>query len=191
MKIVLASGSPRRRELLSRLGLSDFLICPPEGGEALTDGLEPGQQVMRLSAGKAAEIAPLCSEDDLILAADTLVFVDGHALGKPRDREDAAAMLRALSGRSHEVYTGVTLRRGGRMESAFEKTTVFFRTLSETEIASYISSGEPMDKAGAYGAQEKGALLIERIEGDFYNVMGLPVCLVGRLFSTFGMDLLG
>ena len=137
---------------------------------------------------KAEEISAGAGPEDLIIAADTVVSIDGRVLGKPRDPEDAAAMLAALSGREHTVYTGVTVRRGGETVTEHEATAVRFRPLTEGEIADYVATGEPMDKAGAYGIQDYGALLVEGISGDYFNVVGLPVCRLGRILTRFGVD---
>ena len=133
----------------------------------------------------------MAAEEDIIIAADTMVFLDARRLGKPRSEEEAAEMLRSLSGREHQVCTGVTVRRGAFGLTAAERTDVRFRRLAEEEIRWYVSTGEPMDKAGAYGIQGKGALLVEGITGDYFNVMGLPVLLLSRMLRPFGIDLTG
>ena len=125
-----------------------------------------------------------------MIAADTIVALDGAVLGKPNDGLEAFRMLSALSGRRHQVYTGVTLLRGGERRTEHEVTTVTFRELTQDDITRYIATGEPMDKAGAYGIQGYGALLVERIEGDYFNVMGLPVCRLGRMLAGMGTDCL-
>ena len=145
---------------------------------------------MALSAAKAREVAGCCDPEDLVIGADTIVWVDGRPFGKPHDTEEAAAMLRRLSGDVHEVFTGVSLLRDGRCVSRCERSLVRFRPLDEEEIARYVADGEPMDKAGAYGAQGKGALFVERIEGDFFNVMGLPLCLLGKMLKEQGVNIL-
>ena len=189
MQIILASQSPRRRELLTQMGLSDFIIRPAQGEEIIDPALSPNELVKTLSAQKAAEVAQTAPEA-LIIAADTVVTADGRVLGKPRDEEDAVAMLRFLSGRTHTVYTGVTVCRGANSLSHAEATQVRFRPLSDEEIAAYVATGEPMDKAGAYGIQGIGALLVEGIEGDYFNVVGLPVCRLGQMLREFGVDVL-
>lgn len=191
MRIILASRSPRRSELLERMGLTDFIVHPAEGEESADPSLPPGALVEALSRAKARQVAALYDPDDVIIAADTLVFAGGQAIGKPRDAQHAAEILRTLSGKTHMVYTGFTLRRGEREESAHEGTEVRFRTLSEAEIAAYIASGEPMDKAGAYGVQGLGGLLVEGVTGDYFNVVGLPVCKLGMRLRTFGVPVLG
>ena len=160
MAVILASQSPRRRELLERMGISDFLIRPAQGEERFDPSLTPAQLVESLSRQKAEEISAGAGPEDLVIAADTVVSVDGRVLGKPRDRRDAAEMLAALSGREHTVYTGVTVRRGGETVTEHEATAVRFRPLTRGEIEDYVSTGEPMDKAGAYGIQGYGCLLV-------------------------------
>lgn len=188
MNWILASGSPRRRELLEMLGVPDLTIRPAAGPERATPGAGPEQTVRELSLHKAQEVAQTCAPEDIIIAADTIVYLDGAILGKPRDHDDAVRMLTALSGREHIVYTGVAVLRGGELRQAAERTAVRFRTLTPEEIERYIATGEPMDKAGAYGVQSLGALLVERIDGDFYNVMGLPVEKLGQcLTKHFGV----
>lgn len=189
MELILASGSPRRRELLERIGLREFSVCPADIQEVVPEGAPPEKVVMALSAQKARWVADAHPEG-LILAADTVVSLDGDILGKPRDEADAREMLRRLSGRSHSVYTGLTLRRGAEQATEYEHTQVSFRTLSDGEIDAYIASGEPMDKAGAYGVQGLGALFVTGILGDYYNVMGLPLCRLGRMLKGFGVTVL-
>jgi septum formation protein len=188
MALVLASASPRRRELLAMLGL-EFAVVPAAGDEAGGGGA-PGELVTAIALGKARQVAAGRS-GDTVIAADTLVFLDGAPLGKPADERDAAQMLARLSGRAHEVYTGVAVLGGGRETAEFCRTRVRFRALDADEIARYIRTGEPMDKAGAYGAQGRGAVFIEGIEGDFFNVMGLPLCLLANLLKRdFGIHIL-
>lgn len=188
MNWILASGSPRRRELLEMLGVPDLTIRPATGPERATPGAGPEQTVRELSLHKAQEVAQTCAPEDIIIAADTIVYLDGAILGKPKDHDDAVRMLTALSGREHIVYTGVAVLRGGELRQAAEHTAVRFRALTPAEIERYIATGEPMDKAGAYGVQSLGALLVERIDGDFYNVMGLPVEKLGQcLTKHFGV----
>lgn len=190
MKIILASKSPRRKELLERMGIQDFETISPNVDESAFHGLPPEELVRRLSAEKAAAVAGKVGEDAIVIAADTVVALEGAVLGKPADELDAFKMLSALSGVRHQVYTGVTVCRGGEKQTAHEVTDVTFRELSEREIEDYISTGEPMDKAGAYGIQGYGALLIQGISGDYYNVMGLPVCRLSGMLSRFGVDCL-
>ena len=190
MNIILASASPRRRELLERVGITGFTVAVPNVDESVESGLSPAETVEQLSLRKARAAAENFGPDDLIIAADTVVVLDGAVLGKPRDENGAFAMLSALSGREHRVYTGVTVLRGGRAVTEHEATAVTFRELSPDEIQGYIATGEPMDKAGAYGIQGIGALLVSGIRGDYSNVMGLPVFRLGLILRDFGLDLL-
>ena len=177
MEYILASASPRRRELLPRvLGKAPFRVQPASGEEPDGTGLSPAETVQRIAAAKAEEVAALCGEDAVVIAADTLVYLDEKPLGKPRDAADAAEMLRTLSGRSNTVWSGIAVRRGETLLTAAEKTEVFFRPLEEEEIAAYVASGEPMDKAGAYGIQGGASVMISGISGDYYNAVGLPLC---------------
>lgn len=187
MRIVLASQSPRRHELLARMGL-EFTIRVPDLDESGFTAKTPGELVELLSREKAAAAAG--DGDELIIASDTVVVLDGAILGKPVSKEDAACMLGTLAGRTHEVYSGVTVRRGDKTVTEHEVTAVTFRSLSDQEIRRYIATGEPMDKAGAYGIQGCGALLVEGIRGDYFNVMGLPVNRLGRILVGFGVDCL-
>ena len=187
MKIILASQSPRRRELLERMGITDFKVIPAKGEEIATRTLTTDQLVEELSRRKCAEVAA-SHPRDLVIAADTLVAINNRVLGKPVSEEDAARMLAALSGRLHVVYTGITVRLGEKTATAHEMTSVRFRTLTQADIIRYIATGEPMDKAGAYGIQGYGSMLVESISGDYYNVMGLPVCRLARMLTRFGVD---
>ena len=186
MGLILASGSPRRRQLLEQIGLT-FVVRSSDVDESVSPGLTPAQVVESLSARKGEAVAAEAAPGDLVLSADTVVALDGAILGKPRDRAEAEAMLTALSGRTHQVYTGVTLLQDGRRLTEHEVTAVTFRPLSPGEIAAYVSTGEPMDKAGAYAIQGLGALLVERLEGDYFNVMGLPLCRLGEMLAQFGV----
>ena len=188
MGIVLASRSPRRRQLLEQMGLRDFRIVCSDADETASPGLTPPALVEALSARKAAAVQHAAAAGDLIIAADTVVALDGRVLGKPADGPDAFAMLSALSGRRHQVYTGLTVVCGAQRLTEHEVTAVTFRSLSSAEICAYSATGEPMDKAGAYGIQGRGALFVEGIEGDYYNVMGLPVCRLGRILARLGVD---
>ena len=188
MEFVLASGSPRRRQLLEQIGIRGFVVQPTDADESLPGGIGPAEAVELLSRRKGEAARALAGEEDLVLSADTVVALDGAILGKPHSREEAASMLAALSGRTHQVYTGVTLTRGEEILTEHEVTAVTFRPLTTVEIDAYVSSGEPMDKAGAYGIQGLGALLVERLEGDYFNVMGLPLCRLGRMLARFGLD---
>ncbi len=189
MKIILASGSPRRKQLLEMLGLS-FTVLPAQGEEHPPEHAEPDRLVMALASAKAREVAASADGDDLIIAADTIVWFDGRPFGKPRSPEHAAQMLRTLSGQTHEVYTGVCVLRGGRELCEAERSAVRFRPVSEEEIRRYVDSGEPMDKAGAYAAQGRGAVFVRGIEGDFFNVMGLPLCRLDAMLKQQGVEIL-
>ena len=189
-QIVLASGSPRRKELLERIGVTDFLVRVPEVEETFPEGLTPQEVVSHISREKAEAASRLCGPEDIIITADTMVFLDQARLGKPRDEAHALEMLTALQGRKHTVCTGVSVCQGDRRLTETESTDVFFRPASEAELRRYIATGEPMDKAGAYGVQGRGALLVERLEGDFFNVMGLPVLRLARMLEEFGISLL-
>ena len=186
----MASASPRRRELMQMLGIHNLVICPAKGEEHIPENAGPEEIVCTLSGEKAKEVWEHSPDDALVVAADTIVWHEGHALGKPHSEEEAAAMLRSLSGRSHEVYTGITLVDGTGSQSKAERSVVCFRELSDDEICRYNQSGEPMDKAGAYGAQGKGALFVRRIDGDVFNVMGLPLCRLDAMLKEQGVGLL-
>lgn len=186
MNLILASASPRRRELLAQMGLT-FQVRAADIDEHMDRSLPPGQLVETISAEKARAAAETAGPDSLILAADTVVAWNGRVLGKPEDEAQAAEMLALLSGRTHQVYTGFTLRRGEQIETRSQMTQVTFRPLTQAEIAAYVATGEPMDKAGAYGIQGLGSLLVESIQGDYFNVMGLPVCLLGQTLAHFGV----
>ncbi len=188
MEIILASQSPRRRELLERMGL-DFRVLAPHVDEHMPRAAEPAELVEALSRRKADAAAALAGPDPLIIAADTVVSLDGEILGKPGSPDAAAAMLSRLSGREHRVYTGVTVRRGDQSTTFHETAEVRFRPLTEREIAAYVATGEPLDKAGSYGYQGTGALMVEGITGDYYTVVGLPLCRLGQELKRFGVDL--
>ena len=173
MQWILASQSPRRRELFSLFHLP-FTVKVADVDETLSQTASAYAEVARLSRQKADAIAR--SSDDVVIAADTVVVCDGVILGKPKDEQEAVEMLTLLSGRDHEVMTGVTVLYGEKAETFTEVTQIHFRELSQQEIADYVATGEPMDKAGAYGIQGGGALFAEKMVGDYYNVMGLPVC---------------
>ncbi len=189
MKIVLASQSPRRRELLGRLGLN-FTIKTSQLDESAFTAPTPQDLVQCLSREKALSVAREEPPDTLVLGADTVVVLDGQTLGKPSGPEQARAMLRRLSGRTHEVCTGLTLCRGEEILTQAEHTLVTFRPLDEGEIAAYVRSGEPLDKAGAYGIQALGSLFVSGISGDYSNVVGLPLCRLGKMLKHFGVDCL-
>ena len=189
VRIILASQSPRRRELLGQMGFS-FTVRPAKGEELPHPELTPAQLVEELARQKALEVSAEAEADDVVVAADTVVAIDGKVLGKPHDKVHAAQMLSALSGREHTVYTGVAVKRGETLLVEHEATQVRFRPLTEREIDLYIQTGEPMDKAGSYGIQGYGALLVEGIRGDYFNVVGLPICRLGRMLAQVGEDAL-
>ena len=178
MQLILASASPRRKALLSLFGIP-FTVRAADIDETMDPGKPPFDEVARVSLSKA--LAVRREEGDIVIAADTIVVCQGKVLGKPHSEAEAASMLRLLSGRDHQVMTGCTILYGDRVETFTEVTSLHFRSLSEKEIQKYVQSGEPMDKAGAYGIQGGAALFCEKLEGDYYNVMGLPVC---RLYET-------
>ena len=181
--MILASASPRRRELLGLI-TDNFKIIPAKGEEDIPEGSAPEDAVRLLAKQKAEEIYSE-HRGEVIIAADTVVAIDGKILGKPRDEKNAAEMLGALSGRRHSVFTGVcVIFADGNREVFAEETAVDFYPLSEREIAEYIASGEPMDKAGAYGIQGRGALFVKGIVGDYYNVMGLPVSRLNAVLTS-------
>lgn len=181
--LILASTSPRRAELLTAAGIP-FRAVPIDVDESVLKLEPPGDHVRRLAREKANAGLAQCP-DGLVLAADTIVVAGGEVLGKPRDRDDAVRMLRLLSGREHEVLTGVALvsQQGAVVEVA--RTRVWVNPLSEREIADYVATGEPMDKAGAYGIQGLGSKFIDRVQGSYSNVVGLPVALVYRLLKGY------
>ena len=189
--IVLATASPRRQELLQRMGITEFDIRVPEAEETYPEGLSPRQIVEYISREKADAAVKLCGADEIVITADTMVFLDDARLGKPTDEADALRMLTALQGRHHTVCTGVTVRQGDHTVTESEETEVIFRPATQRELLAYIATGEPMDKAGAYGIQGKGSLLVEGIRGDFFNVMGLPLLRLSRMLEQFGITCLG
>ena len=189
-KIILASQSPRRRQLLEQMGLEDFTVLVPEADESYDAAASPQEIVSSICRKKAVAARELAGDGEaVIITADTMVFLDGLRLGKPRSEQEAYDMLRALSGRTHQVCTGVTVCRGDVLDTRCETTGVTFRALEEREILSYIRSGEPMDKAGAYGIQGKAGLFVSGIQGDYFNVMGLPIHLLGQMLAGFGVEL--
>ena len=188
MEIILASGSPRRKELLTAMGIRDFQVMVPDFDEASVGPFPPADLVRRLAVGKARAVADQVGDGPLIIAADTVVALEDMVLGKPHSTADAKDMLRRLSGVTHRVFTGITIHCCGRESTHYECTEVTFRHLTDEEIDCYVRTGEPMDKAGAYGIQGLGAQLISGINGDFFNVMGLPVCRLGEMLRLFGVD---
>ena len=185
MQLILASQSPRRRELMG-LFRQPFVIRVADIDETMDPSLPPFDEVGRVSRAKA-EAVPR-QEGDIVVAADTIVVCCGQVLGKPRTKEEAAQMLSLLSGRDHQVMTGMTVLRGCSAVTCTEVTDIHFRPLSEKEINDYIATGEPMDKAGAYGIQGGAALFAEKMVGDYYNVMGLPVCRLHGILSQLAPE---
>lgn len=190
MAIILASKSPRRRELLTRMGV-EFTVKTSKIDEKMDPFANPADEAARVSLAKAQAVRGTCHPDDIIIGADTIVVCDGLTMGKPRSESEAFSMLRRLSGRDHQVLTGLTVLGGDRTENLTVATTLRFRALSDAEIRNYIATGEPMDKAGAYGIQGLAAMFVVGLDGDYYNVMGLPVCTLAILLRRFGVKLLG
>lgn len=186
MELILASQSPRRRELLGLFRLP-FVIRVADIDETMDPTLAPFDEVARVSREKA--LAVCREEDDTVIAADTIVVCAGKVLGKPHSPEEAQQMLRLLSGRDHQVMTGMTVVRGEKILTATQVTDIHFRELTEKEIAAYVATGEPMDKAGAYGIQGGAALFAEKMVGDYYNVMGLPVCKLRQMLCQAAPEL--
>lgn len=183
----LASQSPRRKELLTLAGLS-FEVLVSGCDETVPDGFTAEQTVQHLANLKAEAVLQLCKPEDTVLAADTIVVIDGQILGKPKDKDDAFAMLRSLSGRTHTVMTGVCIANGSKRKEFVSKTDVTFYELTDEEISTYIATGDPMDKAGGYGIQSKGVVLVEKINGDYSNVVGLPLAQCVRELCIFGIQ---
>ncbi len=177
--IILASKSPRRKELLSLI-TENFVIKSAEVDESLPDGIQPDKAVEYLSKIKAE---PFKNEEDIIIGADTVVSIDDVILGKPKDRSDAFKMLKMLSGKYHSVFTGVTIITPDSTKTFSVETRVKFFDLTDREINDYLDTGEPFDKAGAYGIQGKGSLLVEKIDGDYFNVVGLPVSTLNKYLN--------
>jgi len=186
MQLILASASPRRRELLSLFHLP-FEIRIADIDEAMDETKSPAEEVARVSGLKALAVER--EKDDVVIAADTIVVCEGHVLGKPHSPDEARQMLSLLSGRDHQVMTGCTVLRGEQSVTFTEITDLHFKVLSEKEIADYVNSGEPMDKAGSYGIQGGAALFCQRIDGDYYNVVGLPVCKLGQVLQEIAPEL--
>ena len=187
MNLILASASPRRQELLKLFGVP-FTVRVADIDETMDPAKTPFDEVARVSHAKALAVSR--ESGDVVIAADTIVVCGGRVLGKPRDAEDATAMLRLLSGRDHQVMTGCTVLRDDTAVTFTEVTDLHFRELSDREIARYVASGEPMDKAGSYGIQGGAALFCTHMVGDYYNVMGLPVCRLGETLRGIAPDLM-
>jgi len=190
VKLILASGSPRRIELLKMLGCK-FQIIPSKVEEKINPRLSPIQNVKRLSRLKALDVASKISEG-IVIAADTIVVLDKKILGKPKTKKEAKEMLEKLSGKEHRVITGLAVvdAKTKKALQDFVTARVKFRELNKDLIKKYIATGEPLDKAGAYGIQGKGALLVESIKGDYFNVVGLPLNALNQLLEKFGVDLI-
>lgn len=186
-RLILASSSPRRKELLENIQLS-FEISSSDVDESFSEHLSPEEVVMELAERKAKVVAK-DYPTAYVLGADTIVVLDGTILGKPADNQEATFMLQKLSGNTHDVYTGVSIVTPQHSYRFFEKTTVTFWELTETEINMYVSSGEPLDKAGAYGIQQLGSFLVKEIQGDYFNVVGLPISRVVRELRKAGYPL--
>lgn len=187
MEVILASQSPRRRELMGLFHIP-FTVRVSDADETMDPGAPAQEQVALVSRRKAEAVSR--KAEDLVIAADTIVVCNGQILGKPRDAADAYRMLRLLSGRDHQVMTGMTVLRGSAVRTVTEITDIHFRPLSDREIHAYIRTGEPMDKAGAYGIQGGAALFAQRMVGDYYNVMGLPVCRLGQLLREIAPEIM-
>jgi septum formation protein len=188
MNLILASQSPRRKELLGLFHIP-FTVRVADIDETMDPNRAPYSEVARVSRLKALAVPR--EADDVVVAADTIVVCEGNVLGKPHDAAEAKEMLRLLSGRDHQVMTGMTVLRGDNAAVVTEVTDLHFRVLTDKEIDAYIASGEPMDKAGAYGIQGGAALFCQRLEGDYYNVMGLPVCRLTQILRELAPELMG
>lgn len=195
LPVILASSSPRRRELLISAGLNPRIV-PSDADETMDPSLTPDQLVMQLAERKAEPVAGRLrmagEEAGLVIGADTVVVIGGETLGKPKDAGDAASMLGKLQGKEHQVYTGVCLidLAGSRRKTAWRKTDVLMKPLSRERILQYVATGEPMDKAGAYAIQGRGAALVESIRGCYFNVVGLPISLLDDMLADFGVEIL-
>ena len=187
MQLILASASPRRRELLSLFGVP-FIIRVADIDETMDSEKAAFDEVARVSRAKALAVERVAG--DVVIAADTIVVCEGKVLGKPHSKAEAVEMLSMLSGRDHQVMTGCTVVKGEQVETFTEVTDLHFRNLSQREIEKYVASGEPMDKAGAYGIQGGAALFCERLVGDYYNVMGLPVCRLGQVLKAVAPEVM-
>ncbi|MCK4667729.1 septum formation inhibitor Maf [Candidatus Dependentiae bacterium] len=188
-KLILASSSPRRKKILTDLGLQ-FEVIPPEISEEVKPNESPKDFAIRCSTDKAKEVAK--KHNGIIISADTIVVLENKIIGKPKDKDDAVQILKSLSGKKHQVITGITLfdSESQKLISDFVQTDVWITKLNDDDIEKYINTFEPSDKAGAYAAQGKGAVLVERVDGDFFNVVGLPVFKLYKLLKEFNIDLL-
>ena len=185
--LILASQSPRRHELLGLFHIP-FCVRVPDVDETMDPHADPRQEVARVSRCKAEAVS--CDPGDVVIAADTIVVLEGAVLGKPRDAAHAVQMLTALSGRTHQVMTGVTVLKDGKALTHTEVTEITFRPMEQKEIEAYVATGEPMDKAGSYGIQGGAALFAENMQGDYYNVMGLPVCALWKMLRALAPELM-
>ncbi len=185
-ELILASGSPRRKELLTRAGFA-FRIIVSDATEDMSSQLMPAEITMHNAMLKAESVANTCSEDCIVIGADTVVAIGNTLFGKPQDKSEARSMLNALSGQTHQVITGVCLAGKDFRKTFSETTDVTFRELSPSEIGAYVDTGEPLDKAGAYGIQGKGGALVDHIDGDYDNVVGLPVARLVRELEQIGV----
>lgn len=190
MELILASRSPRRQELLRKYGLS-FTVREADIDETPPSGASPAEAAKDIALRKAKAVQAACGADVFVVGADTSVLLDGELLGKPGTPENAKRMLRALSGRANTVLTGVAVLHGDTVLTACAVTDVVFYPLTDAQIDAYVASGEPMDKAGAYGVQGLASLFVERIEGDYYNVVGLPVAMLARMLEEAGYPMIG
>ena len=183
MKVILASASPRRLELLRQIGIEP-VVCPADFEEGDGTASQADAIVLANALGKCRAVAMLKGEDAPVIGADTVVVIDNEILGKPKDKTAACQMLRQLSGRVHEVLTGIAVKYNGKEVAEVVHTKVYFRSLSEADIAAYVATGEPLDKAGAYGIQGRGAVLVEKIDGCYNNVVGLPISRVNEILNS-------
>lgn len=188
MELILASASPRRRDILDAAKIP-YTVCPSSADESYPADMAACNVPELLARRKAEAVAATSAPDAVVVGADTVVLLDGALLGKPTDREDAKRMLRALSGRSHQVVSGIAVVTGGKCLSATVVTEVEMRVISEAEIEAYVARDLPLDKAGAYGIQEAAGLFVRGIVGDYYNVVGLPLCRLGELLTEAGFPL--
>ena len=188
MSIVLASKSPRRRELLELLGLS-FTVCTADIDETIDTAKPIAEEISRLSREKAQAVASLLKDNDVIISADTVVVLGNTVMGKPADSAEARQMLLALSDNTHSVITAVTVMRGDKIRTEAVTTKIVFRRLTEQEIDAYVATKSPLDKAGAYGIQEKAAAFVKEIRGDYFSVVGLPVCTLVELLRDFDINI--
>ena len=188
MAIILASKSPRRRELLSLLGLS-FSVCTADTDETIDASLPIDTEIARLSRQKAQAVSGMVNEDDIIISADTVVVLGDKVMGKPKDSDEARKMLQALSDNTHNVITAVTVMQGRKMRTETVTTKIVFRRLTDSEIDAYVATKSPLDKAGAYGIQEKAAAFVKEIHGDYFSVVGLPVCKLVEMLREFNINI--